>query len=181
MKGRLVLVVGPSGAGKDSVLRSAAHQLQGDDRYVFVRRVITRQADANVEDHDTITETQFLQAVKLNQFILHWGAHGNFYGIPVAVENDLQRGRIVCINVSRAVLSEAASRFTDLLVVEITAPFETRVARIIARGREAQDAVMKRALRDVPQYPDELNIKTINNDGNLEDAVIQFAQLLRGL
>jgi ribose 1,5-bisphosphokinase len=181
MAGWLVLVVGPSGAGKDSVLRDAARELKGDERFVFPRRVVTRQADANLEDHDTNSEPHFEQAVIDGKFMLHWGAHGNFYGIPIAVERELAAGRIVCINVSRAILAETATRFSNLIVVEITAPIEMRVARILMRGRESQETVMARALRDVPDYPKGINLITILNDGTLRGATIQFARLLRGL
>jgi len=41
----LVLVVGPSGAGKDSLLKAAREEFRGDPRIGFARRVITRPAD----------------------------------------------------------------------------------------------------------------------------------------
>ena len=43
--GRLVLVVGPSGAGKDSVLRHAGERLAGASRFVFPRRVVIAAAE----------------------------------------------------------------------------------------------------------------------------------------
>ena len=103
MTGRLVLVVGPSGAGKDSVLRGAAQALKGDPRFMFPRRIITRQADNNSEDHDTINQKDFEIAAAEGYYMLHWNAHGNFYGITVAVEKDIKLGRVACINVSRGV------------------------------------------------------------------------------
>ena len=51
----LVLVVGPSGAGKDTLINAAKAALAGDDRFVFPRRVVTRPAVTALEDHDTVT------------------------------------------------------------------------------------------------------------------------------
>ncbi|MGA7013248.1 MAG: phosphonate metabolism protein/1,5-bisphosphokinase (PRPP-forming) PhnN, partial [Pseudolabrys sp.] len=50
--GRLVLVVGPSGAGKDTVITGAKAACAADSTFVFPRRVVTRPA-SDAEDHDT--------------------------------------------------------------------------------------------------------------------------------
>jgi len=50
-RGTLVLVVGPSGAGKDSVIGALRQRLAGDDRVAFARRVITRAVEEGGEAH----------------------------------------------------------------------------------------------------------------------------------
>jgi|GEM_PF-3584554 len=52
--GTFIAVVGPSGVGKDTVLRGAMTALAGDGRFVFARRIITRNAGA-YEAHDTLS------------------------------------------------------------------------------------------------------------------------------
>ena len=98
----LVLVVGPSGAGKDTLLDAARRKLAGDTRFRFVRRVITRPANAGGEDHDPVTEAEFAT----RHFALQWQAHGLRYGIPADIADDLASGRVVIANVSRAVIAE---------------------------------------------------------------------------
>jgi len=60
--GRLVAVAGPSGAGKDTLLRFARNLLGGDPNIVFPRRVVTREPSAE-EDHDALSEAGFAAAV----------------------------------------------------------------------------------------------------------------------
>ena len=139
MPGRLILVVGPSGAGKDTLIGAARAVLARDPRFVFPRRIITRPASA-AEDNVVAEEKGFLEVRARGGFALSWAAHGHWYGIPAAIEADLARGAIVVVNVSRAVIGEARRRWPDVTVVEVTAPVEVLARRIAERGRESDGA-----------------------------------------
>lgn len=177
-RGRLVLVVGPSGAGKDSVLRAAKGEFGGDRRFAFPRRFVTRTTDANAEDHLTMSEMEFAIAVSEDAFALWWAAHGNFYGIDRSIEEDLHAGRVVAVNCSRAILDEAAQRYPNAVVAEITASPDILVSRIVARGRESEAEAIKRVSRHVPDYPAGLQVVRIANNGALQEAVDRFCDLL---
>jgi len=55
----LILIVGPSGAGKDTLMNGARKALADDPRVRFVRRVITRNGEMGQEAHDSVTEQAF--------------------------------------------------------------------------------------------------------------------------
>ena len=59
VQGHLVLVVGPSGAGKDSVIAGARAALKGDAGVVFPRRFVTRLSNPDAEDHVSMSEMEF--------------------------------------------------------------------------------------------------------------------------
>jgi phosphonate metabolism protein PhnN/1,5-bisphosphokinase (PRPP-forming) len=170
----LVLVVGPSGAGKDTLLDGARRALAGDGRVRFVRRVITRAADAGGEQHEAVTETEFLG----RDFVLQWSAHGLRYGIPADVADDLARGVVVVASVSRGVIAEAARRF-PVRVIEVTAPPATLAARLSSRGRETAADVAARLAR-VVALPDSVEVRTVINDGSVADGVAAFLRALTG-
>lgn len=173
----LVAVVGPSGAGKDTLMAGARARLGPDDgRFRFVRRAITRPAEAGGEDHEALDRAAFLRRRDAGGFALWWEAHGLLYGVPRGIEAELVSGRCVVANLSRAVLAEA-DRLYPLLVLEITAPLAVLAARLAARGREDADAVAARLAREAP-LPAGLRVRRVVNDGAVEGAVAEVVRAL---
>jgi ribose 1,5-bisphosphokinase len=170
----LVLVVGPSGAGKDTVLGLARAALQCDPRFRFVRRVITRPPETGGEDHEAVSEETFAR----RSFALQWRAHGLSYGIPDDVTADLAHGTTVVANVSRNVIEAAAARF-PARVIEVTAPPEILAYRLASRGRETADDIARRLARDVP-IPRHVTVNRIINDRTAQEAAAAFVALLVG-
>ncbi len=144
--GRLVLVVGPSGAGKDTLIALACEALRHDGSVVFARRVVTRAATA-AEAHDSMDADAFDRAVRAGAFALTWDAHHLRYGIPIAVDADIRAGRTVVCNVSRTIVAAARARYADVLVVLVTAPPEVLAARLAARSRGSDGDIARRLAR----------------------------------
>jgi ribose 1,5-bisphosphokinase len=143
--GALVLVVGPSGAGKDSLMRLARDRLAGEADIVFARRVVTRPSGPS-EDHDTLSLEAFAAARSSGAFCLSWSANDLDYGLPSHLTEDLARGRTVVANGSRAAVPEARRRFPRVVCVLVTAPAEILAARLATRQRtENIDARLVRA------------------------------------
>ncbi len=163
----LVLIVGPSGAGKDTLLAAVKADLAGDPRFRFVRRVVTRAAPADADNEKFLDEVEFQAERAADAYALWWQAHGLFYGVPVDIVHDLGAGRIVVASVSRAILAEAAARF-PVRVVEITAPSEILARRLSLRGREDPAGVAARLSRK-PALPHGLPVTVIVNDRTIAE------------
>ncbi len=176
-EGLFVAVVGPSGAGKDALIRGMAARLREADGVFTVRRVVTRRADS-FEDHDSLAESEFLLARQRGRFALSWAAHGLFYGVPSDVDARVASGCAVVCNVSRAVVADVRARYQRSLVVLVTARPETLAARLAARGREGSEgrrARLERAFAPRDAFePD----ATIDNDGALDEAVARLCDLV---
>ena len=168
----LVLVVGPSGAGKDTVLGLARGALAHDARFRFVRRVITRPGHAGGEDHEAVSDETFAK----RSFALHWRAHGLSYGIPLDVTDDLQRGIVVIANVSRGVIANAANRF-PVRVIEVTAPRLILAKRLASRARETEEDIARRLERDVTVAA-HVPVDLVVNDRTPAEAAAAFIGLL---
>jgi ribose 1,5-bisphosphokinase len=168
----LVLVVGPSGAGKDTLIEAARQALANDPRLHFVRRVITRPADAGGEAHEAVTADEFAA----RDFALRWQAHGLHYGVPATVIDDIARGVVVVANVSRTVIADAARRF-PVRVIEVTAPADILAARLASRGRESAANAALRLSRSLT-IPDHIRAETVMNDASVEEGVARFLAAL---
>ena len=181
-RGTLFLVVGPSGAGKDSLIGAARAELEPLGTYLFPRRTLTRPPIDGGEDHLELDIRAFEASERAGQFALSWRAHGLAYGIPASIESELERGKHVVINVSRSVVAAARARFAPSRVIEVTAPPGILAARLKARGRESQAEIGQRLTREGMRDPDAVAMPDIVviNDGPLYAAVAQFLAALRG-
>jgi ribose 1,5-bisphosphokinase len=172
----LFLVVGPSGAGKDTLLDAARAMFADDPRFCFVRRDITRPRAAGGEDHAVVTQTEFAAGKLAGAYALSWHAHGLDYGIPADIAVDLAAGRVVVASVSRGVIAEAAARF-PVCVLEITAPAELLAARLAARGREGAADIAERLARAVA-LPPGIAVITVMNDASVADGAARLCAAL---
>jgi len=130
--GVFVAIVGPSGAGKDSLIRGLGERLTARDGVVIARRVVTRPCDDH-EDHDTMDEAAFEDAEEAGRFALSWSAHGLSYGVPVEIDAAIEEGKLVVCNVSRAAVAGVRQRYVRSRVVLVTARPEILAARLAAR------------------------------------------------
>ena len=160
--GTLLLVVGPSGAGKDTLIDIARARFAGDPRVLFARRLVTRPSGTG-EAHGTLSDAEFETLLGEGRFPLSWRAHGLSYALGPEVAEVIAQGGVAVANGSRATLPEARRRFARVRVVHVTAPVPVRAARLAMRGRESADDIAERLARapDLDVAPD----LTIENVG----------------
>lgn len=179
--GALVLVVGPSGAGKDTLMDAARAALASDQRFRFARRLVTRPAMAGAEDHDSCDEAAFQAAEAKGELALSWRAHGLSYGIPAAEFACIAEGGVAIANISRGAIAAAEPLADRVVVINITAPAAVLARRLAARGRESEADIAARLSREAPLRADCAQIVTIMNDRSVAEAAGDLLSVLRGL
>ncbi|MCK1268048.1 ribose 1,5-bisphosphokinase [Bradyrhizobium sp. GM2.2] len=175
--GRLVLVVGPSGAGKDTLLRLARAACIEDHDIVFPRRVVTRESSAD-EDNIAVSPDEFRRAREHGEFAVHWEAHGHCYALPLDLNDDIRAGRAVVANVSRTVIGVLRQTYANVVVVAITAPPDVLAQRLAARARHSDGNIAERLTRSVDDASTQADV-TILNAGSAEYHGRQLLRVIR--
>jgi ribose 1,5-bisphosphokinase len=158
-------VVGPSGAGKDTLI---AGVLRARPELRLVRRVITRPTEAGGEDFDGVSAQDFAARKAAGAFALDWQAHGLCYGIP---RTQVQGPGDIIFNGSRAALGPAQQAFPGLRIILVTAPDTVLAARLATRGRETEADITARLARASFALPEGIRATTVVNDGTPEEGV----------
>jgi ribose 1,5-bisphosphokinase len=176
--GRLVLVVGPSGAGKDTLLGLAKAACADDRNIVFPRRMITREASAS-EENEEVSIGTFQEALTRGEYAMHWEAHGHCYALSLAIDDEIRAGRTIVANVLRTVIGAMRRAYADVVVVSITAPPNVLVERIAMRARGSDgklESRLGRVVEDASAAPD----VTIVNISSAEYHARQLVRVIKG-
>ncbi|MGL3105152.1 phosphonate metabolism protein/1,5-bisphosphokinase (PRPP-forming) PhnN [Bradyrhizobium sp. BR 1432] len=175
--GRLVLVIGPSGAGKDTLLRLAQAACSEDHDIFFPRRVVTRESSGH-EDNVALGPDEFRRAQQHGDFAVHWEAHGHCYALPLEINDDIRAGRTVVVNVSRTVIGALRQTYANVVVVAITAPPDVLAQRLAARARHSDGNIAERLSRSVDDAQAQADV-TILNAGSAEYHSRQLLRVIR--
>ena len=178
-EGYLILVIGNSGSGKDSIIKGAIRKNQVLNLYT-PKRYITRKPSED-EQNFFITDEEFQKKSIQKEFALEWEIYDLKYGIPIEIDDWLQKGYHVIINVSRTVVEEAKQKYKNCKVIFVEVSFHIILKRLQKRGREDKAGLKERTDRAKQnvKYPNaDFNI---DNSGSLESAVKQFLTYVKQL
>ncbi|MGI1668700.1 MAG: phosphonate metabolism protein/1,5-bisphosphokinase (PRPP-forming) PhnN [Neptuniibacter sp.] len=176
----LYYIIGASGAGKDSLISFARHNIFDGANVAFAHRYITRDADSGSENHISLSPREFSNRLAKGCFVMNWSSHGLDYGIGTEVLEWQNQGLSVVINGSRQYLPEAVKKFPDLKPILIDVDINILEQRLTSRGRESKDEIAKRLQRaqDFSEKVQHPHLKRVSNNGSIEDAGKKLISLL---
>lgn len=175
--GCMVVVVGPSGAGKDTILRESRSRLHAIENIGFVKRVVTRVCDPKREDHHSASVDAFLEMSANGEFAVEWQAHSLYYGIPVDTAKRVASGEILIVNGSRSALPDFRGSYTRCKVIWITASTAVLAERLSQRTTEDPATIRGRLARSVP-HAAQLDDLVIDNNGSLQSSIDMFVNAI---
>ncbi|MCL4210198.1 MAG: guanylate kinase [Phycisphaeraceae bacterium] len=145
-RGLLVVISGPSGAGKTTIARAVEQRLDA----VFSVSATTRPrtaADVEGRDYYFLSEPEFQRRVDAGEMLEYAQVFGrNWYGTPRApVERALTEGRLVILEIDVQGGLQVRRAMPGALLIFIEPPSEDDLLRRLrARGRDDEPAIQRR-------------------------------------
>ncbi|AFY42183.1 guanylate kinase [Nostoc sp. PCC 7107] len=166
--GKLIVLTGPSGVGKGTLMRSL---LQRHPQLYYSVSVTTRSprlGEIDGKNYYFINRSKFEQLVAQGEF-LEWAEFaGNYYGTPrETVVNQIQSGKLVVLEIELEGARQIRASFPNVLSIFILPPsFDELEKRIRGRGQDSEEAIARRLARAKAEIAaaDEFNIQIVNDD-----------------
>lgn len=179
--GKLVVVTGPSGVGKGTLLKILAER--HSQQFVFSISATTRSprpGEVDGKEYFFLTRPEFELRRSEGDF-LEWAEYaGNLYGTPRrAVEESIVLGEIVILEIELVGAREVAQAFPDAQKIFITPPsLAVLEQRIRDRGTDNDTAIAKRLERAKAEIAaaQEFDLVIVNDD--LETALKQLERAI---
>ena len=166
--GLLVVLSGPSGVGKTTIVREVLRRLGG----TFSVSATTRAAAANEQegrDYFFVTEETFKQMIAADEFLEHACVFGKtWYGTPrKAVLDQLQRGELVILDIDVQGGQQVKKRLPEALTIFIEPPNEEELLRRLRARRREDDATIERRFAEA-----KVEMAAAHSSGTYDEFVI---------
>lgn len=178
-KGLLIVISGPSGAGKGTICKSL---LESQEFWVSVSATTRSPRNGEVEgkNYYFMTREQFLDKINQNDFLEHAEVYGNLYGTPKSkVIEMLNSGKNVILEIDIQGALVVKDNYPDGVFIFILPPsMEELKNRIINRGSETPESLMTRfksAYKEI-NYVSKYSYAVVND--TVEDAVNKIKSIV---
>ena len=179
-KGNLIVISGPSGAGKGTICKALLER--EDNLYISVSATTRspRKGEVDGVNYYFLTREEFKKKVDNNEFLEWAEVHGNYYGTPkFNVEEMINEGKNIILEIDVQGALNVKKNCEDGVFIFILPPsMEELKRRIIARGSETPESLIKRfktAYEEI-NYISKYNYAVVNDD--LEEAVKKVQNIL---
>ncbi|MEI3338285.1 MAG: guanylate kinase [Clostridium sp.] len=179
-KGNLIVISGPSGAGKGTICKALLER--EDNLYISVSATTRspRKGEVDGVNYYFLTQEEFKKKVDNNEFLEWAEVHGNYYGTPkFNVEEMINEGKNIILEIDVQGALNVKKNCEDGVFIFILPPsMEELKRRIIARGSETPESLIKRfktAYEEI-NYISKYNYAVVNDD--LEEAVKKVQNIL---
>lgn len=178
----LVVLSGPSGAGKDAVLDELARRGHAFHRVVTCTTRPPRDGERDGVDYHFVSEAEFDRLIASDGLLEHATVYGRHYGVPrQQVADRLAGGTDVYVRTDVQGAASIKRLMPDAVLVFIAPPsLDALEERIRARGAEDEERIARRlaTAREEMARRDEFAYVIVNESGKLEQTVDRLVDVL---
>lgn len=183
MKGKLFIITGPSGVGKDTVIEGLA---KVGLKFAWVITTTTRairQGESEGHPYYFVTREKFEEMIKNNELFEYANVYGNYYGGTFKeVEQKLSENEIVFLKIDPTGVATVKAKLSEVFTIFIAPPsFEALKNRLIKRGTDSHEQMEKRLAQvqkemEMSRYFDAV---VVNEEGKLEETINQVLTIIK--
>lgn len=181
MSGKLVVLSGPSGVGKDTLIETWIRRNPRVIRVVTYTTRPPREGEANGVDYNFVSAERFQALADAGVFFEFKNVHGNWYASPKAdAEKYLAEQRIVVLKIDvQGALALMESRADVLSVFVLPPSLEELERRLRTRGSESEESIQRRLsnAREEIAQADRYQFRVVNE--GVEEAAIELDRLVQ--
>lgn len=180
-KGRLLIVSGPSGSGKDTILKKVFERLPEIKFSISSTTRAMREGEVEGEKYNFVSVECFEEMIKNHQLLEYNNYVGNYYGTPKApVDEVIAEGGEIIIEVDVNGQRNIKNLVDSSLSIFIMPPsFEVLKARLSGRGTDSQEVVEQRMQAALEEIACAKNYDYIVVNDDLEEAVEDFISVVK--
>ncbi len=180
-KGRLLIVSGPSGSGKDTILKKVFERLDDVEFSISTITRPMREGEVEGEKYNFVSVERFEEMIKKGQLLEYNKYIGNYYGTPKApVEKVIKEGGEIIVEVDVNGHRNIKNMIDSAVSVFIMPPsFEVLKERLTGRGTDPEEIINKRMESALAEIACAKEYDYIVVNDNLEEAVNDFINIIK--
>jgi len=186
-RGAYILVVGPTGSGKNTLIQAAREAIPGLAFGVSATTRMMRDGEVDGVNYHFLTKEEFMRRVAADEF-LEWAEYGGkYYGtLRSAIEHVIGEGKIILSDIElqgvRQILRNLPKEERKTIYID-AGSWEELVPRILARAPMTAEELLKRRMHyDAEEaFKSEADYVVSNRDGERESAEEAFIRIVSSL
>ena len=167
-KGLLLVVSGPSGAGKGTICAEYMKRYDDCSLSVSATTRAPREGEIDGKSYYFLSKEEFEKRIKEDGFLEHAAFCGNYYGTPKeAVMKMIESGTDVILEIEVQGAMQVRSHYPESVFVFVIPPSKEELKnRLVKRGTEKEEVILERLERAKKEYAfvEKYNYVLVNDD-----------------